>query len=823
VGGGKYVGGHEFAAWRAQSQSLAYIAGYGSVERTVTGGAQAERVRCGEATSDLFAMLGVKALLGRFFLREEERPNSPRVAVLTHGFWQRRFGGDPGVIHQSILLDNQAYTVVGVLPASFQFPEPSDLWAPLQLQPMPETVGGGIAINLFQALARLKPGVSRERAQAELNLLAGRLQMPMSPPPIAGDRLRGNRVELLGADESDAALLPSDAFEPPGGTGPRPDGAPSTMPFPAPGRPPDGLAARGPMDAAGDVLLPGSDPGVPSMAWLGGGRIVLVGLHEQLVSNVRISILVMMGAVVFVLLIACTNVASLLLTRAIARQRELAIRLALGSPRTRLIRQLLVESVVLAALGGTLGLCLAWWGVRLLSSMSLVSLPRIQTVAIDPTVLAFTLVSALGTGLLFGLVPALQASGFRVNDVLKQGGLAASETRGGHRLRGGLVVGETALALVLLVSAGLLLNSFFRLRSVDPGFRQDGLLTFQLQLPATKYVSTEQRAAFLRQLRQELEALPGVQGVALTDHLPLTSYVLMTSVSVVGQPREKFHNKPAASVAAVTPNYFGVLGIRVKEGRSLNEQDLQTGGIAVNERFAREYFPGESAVGKRLNNFAEHHGQRSELTIVGVVADARQDGLDSAATPEIYRLSLGQGPDFVSVAVQAAGDPLRLVPALRARVRQSDPDQAISDLMTMRERVEATLVSREAQLVLLGSLAALAMLLALVGLYGVVSYLVSQRTREIGIRLALGAQRREVLGLVIGQGMQWVLQGIALGLLGALALTRVLNHLLFEIHPRDPLTLVGVTLLLGAVAWFASWLAARRAAQVHPIVALRCE
>lgn len=822
IGGGGFVGGHEFAAWREQSRTLAQIAAYGSSDRSLTGHGLPERVRCGTATASLFPLLGVQPLLGRLFVLEDEMPNGPRLTVLSHGLWQRRFGGEPGVLGQSITLDGESHTIVGVLPASFQFPDPNDLWVPRQTARGPEVAGGPIAISLVHAMARLKPGVSLAQAEAELQLIAGRVTLPMFPPP-AGDAAAPLRQPPPGGGR---VLLAEGLVPPPSGDGP------VTLPFPGEGR----RVLRGPLGTEPAVtvtqvqaapspgdLLPSPAPGgaaEPGGLLIGGGRIRLVGLHEHLVADVRRSVLVMMWAVGFVLLIACANVANLLLTRALSRRREIAVRLALGAPRGRILRQFLTESVLLALAGGGLGLLFAWWGTRFLVSLEFTGRPHLQPVGMDLTVLLFTLWVAVATGLIFGLIPAVHGAGLPVNEALKADGRAAGGSRGRHRLRGLLVAAETALALVLLVGAGLLINSFLRLRSVEVGFQPDGLLTFRLSLDASRRLEAGARTAFVQRLREELAALPGVESVAITDHLPLTPYSIMTAVSVAGELRERAANRPPVSLAAVTENYFETLGVVLKEGRGFNAADQAQRHVVVNERFAREYFPGMSPVGRQLNDFA---GASGPHTIIGVVADVRQDGFDGQVTPEIYTPSLGQWPNPVSIVLKYSRDPATQARAVRQRVQDLDPTLVVSELMTMRERLDATTTPRRTQLLLLGSFAALALLLAAVGIYGVLSFIVTQRTPEIGVRLALGASPGEVTAMVLRQGMRFVAAGMTVGLVVALGTTRAMASMLYGIAATDPLTLVAVSLVLAAVAVLACWLPARRAARVDPMVALRHE
>ncbi len=828
LGGGNYVSGLEFVAWREQSQSLSRIAAYGGSDSNLTGVDQAARVLSGQVTSDFFAMLGVQPLLGRVFLPEEERPNAPRVAVLSYGIWQRRFAGDPGIVGKSITLDNRPTTVVGILPAPFQFAEPYEIWEPMTLNSIAE--GSGVQINLFRAIARLKPAVTLEQAQAELNTIAQRTRQSFAPPAPAGSpsvapRETPRKKGTAEPAAETAALPPQDTLVPPpvsadavGKAIPVPAGQPVEAAGPPLGDKKLFLAAGGPSgaDPAGEPMAP--------MLFGGSCKVVLVRLQEHLVANVRRALWVLLGAVGLVLLIACANVANLLLARGAARQKEIAIRAALGAERLRLIRQLLTESTFLALVGSALGLLLSLWVSNFLQSLSVVNLPHLQRVGLDRPVWVFTFAIALVTGLVFGLAPALQTTRPDLNASLKDGAPGAEDGLNRHRLRGGLVVAETALALVLLVSAGLLMRSFVRLRGVEPGFQPDGVLTLQLNLNEGKFPTREQSANFVKQMVEQLGALPGVQSVAATDHLPLTHYTLMSDITIEGRPKAPFGKDPPVSVASVTPEYFHTLGIALKEGRLLTEQDAPAAAsVLVNQSLARHFFGTESAVGKRILDF-ENRGRSPEwVTIIGVVADTHQDRLEEAATPEVYRLGAGSGAGLISVALRVPGNPMSYANAVRAQMQSLDKDQPVYNLMTMRERLDTTLAPRRTNLLLLGSFAALALTLAAVGIYGVMSFIVARRSREIGVRMALGAQSGDVLHLVLRQGMTLILWGVGLGLMGSLALTRYLSSLLYEVNTTDPITFFSVALVLATVALLACFVPARRAARVDPMEALRYE
>jgi putative ABC transport system permease protein len=745
-----------FVEAKAQSQSLTRIAAYSGGDMTLTGAGVAERIVSGSVTTDFFPLLGIQPMLGRHFTQEEDTPGGPKAVILGHSLWQSRFGGDADVVGRTITLNEQSHTVVGILPAHFQYPEPFQLWTPLALGDTGGTfVIHGEGMMLLKVIARLKPGVTLEQAQAELQTIAQRIQSGEGTVTRGGEG-RGE-----------------------GGEG-------------------------------------------------GGGVLTLVGLHEQVVGEVKGALLILLGAVAFLLLIACANVANLLLARAAARQREMAVRAALGAGRWRVARQLLTESVLLSLAGGGLGLLLAFGGVRALGQWSDVSLRAMQGVGIDAWVLAFTFGVSVITGLAFGLAPAVQAWRTDLNAALK---VESRGDTGGqrHRLRHLLVVSEVAVALVLLIGAGLLIKSFSRLLDVDPGFRTEGVLTFQAALTGEK--SSARKVHDIERILEKLETLPGVQAAAVTDSLPLTPFNRIAVVDVEGRPPIDV-NRLRRGELKVTPisrptvsfDYFSAMGIPLKSGRTFTSQDARSaaGVVMVNEAFEKGFFPGQSALGKRIRLL----GSSAETpwpTVVGVVSDVRQSGLAGDIMPEVYSLDLGDVGDALSFVLRSTGEPAGLFSAVRATVADVDPNQPLHNVMTMEQRLADTTTSRRLNSALLGGFAAVALLLAVLGIYGVMSYAVTQRRREIGVRMALGAQRSDVLGLVLRRGLRLTLLGVAIGLVGALALTRYLSSLLFEVRPTDPLTFAVIPLILAAAALLACWLPARRAARVDPMVALRTE
>jgi putative ABC transport system permease protein len=552
---------------------------------------------------------------------------------------------------------------------------------------------------------------------------------------------------------------------------------------------------------------------------------VVVPLHEQLVGDIKPALLVLLGAVGFVLLIACANVANLLLARAAVRQKEIAVRLALGASHLRLLRQFLTESILLAALGGVLGLLLALWGVTLLKAFIPQNISQVTAIMIDAKVLGFTLLISLLTGLIFGLAPATQTSNFNLNETLKEGGRDSAAGSRGNRLRSLLVIAEVAVSLILLIGAGLLINSFMRLRSVDPGFRADNLLTMRIELPKLKYPDHKRRTAFYAELLSRIEALPGVKSVAVTNWLPLVLQGDTIGISIEGRPDLGPDERPDVVTRVVSHQYFSTMGIQLLQGRGFNEQDRGSSAVLVviSETMARRLWPGENPLGKRLKP-GPPDSPIPWFEVIGVVNDVRQFELTAEPKLQMY-LQYMQAGFFVPnhLVVKTNVEPLSLAATVRRTVWEIDKDQPVSNISTMEEILSESIARQRFSMLLLGIFAAVALILAAVGLYGVMSYSVAQRTREIGIRMALGAQARDVLRLIVGQGLTLTLIGIALGLTGAFALTRLLESLLFGVSASDPATFTGVAALLLAVSLLACYLPARRAMRVDPLIALRYE
>jgi putative ABC transport system permease protein len=737
----------EYVDYRDQTQSFDQVAAFHTADLNLTGSGDPQRIAGGRVTANLFALLEAQPAQGRVITADENQPGRDNVAVISHGFWQRRLGGAANVIGQQLKLNDLNYTIIGVMPTEFQFPhasfgfaEPAEVWLPLALDPAQVAERGGLyAINV---LARLKPQVTLPQAQAELSALAQKFER----------EYRGY---------------------------------------------------RGPNNADG------------------GWRITVVPMQEQITGASRRALWVLFGAVGLVLLIACANVANLLLMRATVRQKELAIRAALGARRGRIVRQLLVESMLLAGLGGALGLLLAWWGVRMLAALSPANLPRAAEVNVDGRVLAFTLLLAVLTGLVFGLVPAWQASKPDLQQTLKEGG--ANRTRGRHRWREWLVVGEVALALPLLIGAGLLLNSFVRLQRVQPGVDADKILIAEINLPATKYREPARAAAFFEELMRRVAALPGVEQASFGTLPILSGAAISDAFSIEGRPLD-LNNPNVSGWQRIAPGYFRALGIPLVAGRDFSASDNREAApvAIINETLARHYFPDGNALGQRLTPGLPRPDNPFS-TIIGIVKDIPHRTVESPAEPDYFLPFAREPRRDAYLFVRAALAPASFAAAVRGEVLAIDRDQPVTSFRTMHEVIASTTAPRRFNTMLLGGFALIALLLAALGIYSVNSYALTQRTREIGIRMALGAQARDVLALVLKQGMALALAGVGLGLAAAAALTRLIKSLLFDVSVTDPLTFASVALLLMLAAMLACYLPARRATKVDPLVALRHE
>ena len=723
----------DFYDWRDQNSSFANLSALNNWAPTLTGRDEPEALVGALVSHDMFNLLGVAPMLGRGFLQEEDQPKAPNVVVLSHELWQRRFNSDRTIVGKSISLSQENYSVIGVMPAGFQFPviPNAQLWRTMRPVLNPTCERGCLVLRV---LGRLKPDTTIERARADAGTVAARL----------------------------AAQYPDTNAK------------------------------------VGATLVP---------------------LHEQLVGNMKRPLLVLLGAVGFVLLIACANVANLMLARAATREREIALRSALGASRGRVIRQLLTESAVLAIAGAVAGLLLASGLLRLLLGLSPPGTPGLDQIGIDIYVLAFTFLVALVTGLFFGLAPALQLSKTDLNRSLKDGKGGPGGSRGG-RLRSALVVSEIALALILLIGSGLLIKSFILLQRVDPGFNPEHLITLRLILNRTSYPNPPQLTVFYSQLLDRVKAVPGAQSAGLISTLPLSGNNTDTNFLIEGQPPPPQNQEPVAWYNSVSPDYFRAMELRVIKGRSFTAFDNEKSPLVViiSETLARRYFPNEESLGKRIGS-----GPDRWREIVGVVKDVKHFGLDADTPPTMY-FPMSQVPArAMNLVVRTSGDPLSLAPSLRAQVWAGDRNLAIANLSDMKGLVSGSVIQQRFILLLLACFATLALLLAAVGIYGVMSYAVTQRTHEIGIRMALGASMAEVLKLILRNGIVLTLTGVAIGLALAFALTRLMTTLLFGVAPTDAMTFALVSGGLVLVALLACFIPARRATKVDPLVALRYE
>jgi putative ABC transport system permease protein len=551
-----------------------------------------------------------------------------------------------------------------------------------------------------------------------------------------------------------------------------------------------------------------------------GWGVNVVPMHEQVVGEIRPILVVLFAAVAFVLLIACANVANLLLSRAASRQKELALRAALGAGRMRLVRQMLTESVLLALMGGVLGLLLAFWGIQFLIGFGPDNIPRLSEVTLDLRVLGFTVGISLLTGVLFGLIPALQASRPDLNDALKEGSRGST---GGHgrTFRNVFIVAEVSLALVLLIGAGLMIRSFMRLQSVETGFNPENVLTMRLQLPKKKYPEPHQIVDFFKQAQDRIAALPGVQAVGAISYLPLTGLASRDAFRIVGQPAPAPGQEPGVEVRVITPSYFRAMGIPLLKGRLLDERDVKESRVLlINETMAKRYFAGVDPVGKQMEIYWDGSGPDE---IVGVVGDIREGALNKEPEPAIYWSHPRVAYSGMALVVRTAGDASRFGAAVQKEIRALDPDQPIADVRTMQQVIAKSISRPRFNTLLLTIFAGVALVLASVGLYGVMNYSATQRTHEVGIRMALGATRADIMRLVVGNGMLLTLIGIGIGVAASLMLTRVMASLLFGITATDVPTFLGVSIVLAGVAFIANYIPARRATRVNPIIALRYE
>jgi predicted permease len=738
-----------FLDWRRQNHSFAEIAAFRQDDFNLTGMGEPERLKAEMVSADFFSLLGVQPVIGRNFREEEDEVGAAPVAVISGGFWKRKFGSKADAVGRSLTLNGTAYTIVGVIPASFSYHSgnfhTSDVYIPIgqwnDFTFRDRRVGMGM-----DAVGRLKPGVTLQQAKADMDLVAQNLAQ----------------------------------------------------------------------------AYPDVDKGI---------GVSLTPLKEDVVGEIRPYLLVLIAAVGFVLLIACVNVANLMLVRATSRSRELAIRTALGASRGRVLRQLLTESVLLALGGGLLGVVIAAAGTQAALKVLPEALPRAEEIGLDVHVLLFTLGISILTGILFGLAPAVKAVRTDLQETLKEGGRGASGAR--HRAQSVFVVVEMGLALVLLIGAGLLIRSLAVLWGVNPGFDPQNVLTFAVSYPTNMGSTPDSVRASLRQLHDTVASVPGVEGASVIGGAVPMAGDSDLGFWLEGQPKPQSAADMKTSLFyLVQPDYLRIMKIPLKRGRFLNWDDYEHSPpvIVIDEQFAKLYFGGQDPIGKRVN--FEILGITAE--VVGIVGHVKQWGLDRDSTNSIqaqFYFPISQVPDqFMPLIARGAGftvrtqaSPLAQVGAIRGALEKINSQIVMYETETMQKIIDDSLASRRFSMILLGVFAGLALILSAVGIYGVISYVVGQRGHEIGIRMALGAQSRDVMRMVLGEGARMAAVGICIGLVASLALTRLMTNVIFGVSAHDPVTYLGVALVLLLVAFAACYIPARRATRVDPMVALRYE
>jgi putative ABC transport system permease protein len=737
------VSAANYLDWRDQNHVFEQLAIYSYANLNLSGRGQPESLTSGVVSPNFFSVLQVQPLLGRAFAPGEDQQGRANTVVLSHAFWREHFGSDPHIVGQSISLNQQSYTVAGVMPARFEMPPSAQIWTPMALTDKEKAVRGE---HHFGVIGRLKPGVNLNQAQAEMTTISSRLEQQ----------------------------------------------------------------------------YPTDDKG-----W----GAVVVPLREQLVGDVRPALLVLLGAVAFVLLIACANVANLMLAKTLGRRKEIAIRSALGASRFRVLQQILSESVLIALMGGILGLIIAHFGVQLISAFLANQLNQSPDISLDLWVLGFTLAVSLLTGVLAGLAPALRLSKTDLNEALKQGLSRTDADSGGTRTRAFLVVSEVALSLMLLIGAGLMIRSLWKLRSVDPGLSPDNVLTMRVGVPSTRFPSPLQQSNFFNDALQHIRALPGVESAGVIDALPLNGGGSIQPIAIEGRPAQQMADQPEVAVRITSPAYFHALRIPLLRGRNFNDSDAAGAPltILISDSMAKRFWPNENPIGQHVTLTFLPDGPRE---IVGIVGDVKDDGLDvvdpvaTLYTPmaQISTPLLGGWTSFpMWLVVHTNSKPSSLTSAVTSAVHQVDSELPVLQIRTMQEVVGESLSQRRFNMLLLAVFAGLALLLAAIGIYSVLAYSVKRRVREIGIRMALGAQVRDVLRLIVVEGMRPTLIGVAIGLAGAVALGRVLANLIYGVKPTDPITFGVVSVLLASVGLFASVIPAYRATRVEPMKTLRDE
>ena len=724
----------QYFTWLEQAHSFASLAAYRGGSYNLTGGNEPQRLSARRVTANYLATLRVHPALGRDFLPEEDAEGQSHVVLLTDGFWQRQFGGRPEALGAKLILDGSPYTVVGILPRSFQPGSTADLFTPAAFTAQERENHGGHYIGV---IGRLQDGVTVAQARSELEAIAARLAQQF----------------------------------------------------------PDSNAGWG---------------------------VKLAPMLEYAVADVRPMLYALLGAVGFLLLIGCANVANLLLARATSRAREISIRVALGAGRARIVRQLLTESVLLGLGGALLGLLVADWSMSALLALAPDSLPRAQELGLDGRALGFAMILALATGVGFGLAPALQAARTDVHDALKESARGSSESRLRRRLRGALVAGEIAIALVLLVGAGLLIRSFTRLQDVDPGFQARDAWTVGLSLPDAKYPDDAAQARFVDEATRRVAAIPGVGVTGASNVVPFTGNDYILGFDIQGHPPAKPGEEISTNYYAITPDYFRAMGVPLIRGRFFDDRDRAGANrvAIINESMAKRFFGGADPIGQHIN---VTNGPETWREIVGVVGDVKHYALDQATPLQTYE-PIAQKPSNVFTFVVRTSGPVAGLPAsIRTAIHAVDPDQPVARVAPLTQLLADSIARRRFAMLLFVVFSGVALVLASVGIYGVMSYAATRRRGEIGIRMALGAQRADVLRLILGQGSRLIAAGLVAGLAGALLLTRFLGSMLFDVGRHDPLTFAAIAALLAAVALLACLVPAFRATRVDPLIALRSE
>ncbi|MEY2577917.1 MAG: hypothetical protein QOI49_741 [Verrucomicrobiota bacterium] len=743
------VSAPEYLDWEKQTRSYERIAAFNFADFNLTGGDTPERIQGAVVTPSLFQLLGVAPTKGRAFNDSEFGEGNDGVVMISERLWRRRFNSDPQVVGTQVSINGRSVTVIGIMPANFEFPLPlfgvqggtfaerADMWKPIAFTKSELESRGSRSYGI---IGRLKSGVTVAQAQAEANTIVANWH-PLFP----------------------------DNYEP------------STK--------------------FGATIYP---------------------LHDLVIGGMRPALMILLGAVAVVLLIACANLTTMLLARAGAREREFAIRLALGAGRMQLVRQMLSESVLLAIIGGTAGVVLAIWGLDLLRSIGAQTVPRIAEVNLDLRVLLVTLGTAVVTGIVIGLIPALASGKPELTEALKEGGRGATSGLRRNRLRNALVIAEVALALVLLVGAGLLLKSFVRLQNVHPGFETKNVLTMEVALPLLKYPRGKPVADFYAEAIRRVKELPGVEAAAFTSILPLSGTNSDSSFAIEGRDPAVDKVYPDEEIRDITPEYFSVIKVPLLQGRFFNDSDQFDGPgvVIVNNSFAKKWFPNQDVIGKRITFSDTRKPDAKWITIVGLVGDMRHRGLDLDPKPEYYGAHNQTPYRGMILAVRSAQDPRSLTTAIRREISRLDPDLPAANVRTLEQVAADSIAPRRLSVVLIGVFAVVALVLASVGIYGVMSFLVVQRTHEIGVRMALGAQRADVLRLVIGRAAKLVLFGTGIGLLLGVLSSSALRSLLYNVGAFDPTTFLTVTFALCAVSFLASYIPALRATRADPMIAL---